>query len=223
MKKLLIIAGFVLLTGCAPEVKLESEEDITAALNDSDMRTYIEKVSYELGEKVDGEIPITIQVEASDELSENEDLNIFIKLEDAAERVIDDEPYPECGFYDCVYDKMEVKSDDTTYLFEGLNNEWYALRDKATLSKNNSEPKGYWDMRTKVTKTAPASSSSPSSPTDEEVYEYMKSQYDQITNYGANYVPEIHDDQVAELASQKFGISASEAGQIYIDMEMSQY
>lgn len=62
--------------------------------------------------------------------------------------------------------------------------------------------------------------STPSDIDIEEIYNYMKTQYDQVTNYGENYVPEVHDPQVANMAASRFGISASEAGQIYIDIEM---
>lgn len=58
---------------------------------------------------------------------------------------------------------------------------------------------------------------------EEDIYEYMKNAYNQITNFGASYIPEVHDDQVAELASEKFGISTSEAGNIYVKMEMRGY
>lgn len=55
---------------------------------------------------------------------------------------------------------------------------------------------------------------------DQDIYDYMKTQYERLTNYGANYVPEIHDLQVSNMAASKFGISVSEADRIYIDMEM---
>lgn len=64
-----------------------------------------------------------------------------------------------------------------------------------------------------------ATSSAYSSVDEEKVYEYMKSQYNRLTNYGANYVPEIHDPQVASLASEKFGISTDRADKIYIFYE----
>lgn len=57
-------------------------------------------------------------------------------------------------------------------------------------------------------------------PTEDDVYNYMKRKYDELTNYGADYIPEIHDSQVERLASQEFGISESRAGQIYIKKEM---
>ncbi|CAM5206346.1 hypothetical protein UACE39S_01728 [Ureibacillus acetophenoni] len=60
---------------------------------------------------------------------------------------------------------------------------------------------------------------------EEEVFDYMENLYNELTNYGENYIPEVHDPQVAEMAANKFGISALEAGQIYIDvsMEMAGY
>lgn len=54
----------------------------------------------------------------------------------------------------------------------------------------------------------------------DEVYTYMKAQYDEITNMGDNYDPDVHDPMVAELASKKFGITSDEAGKIYEDKEM---
>jgi hypothetical protein len=48
----------------------------------------------------------------------------------------------------------------------------------------------------------------------------MKSKYDEITDYGASYDPNIHDPLVAQLAAEQFGISESEAGQIYLNMEL---
>ena len=61
-----------------------------------------------------------------------------------------------------------------------------------------------------------------SSPSEDEIYEYMKQAYDELTNYGDSYVPEIHDPQVAEMASQQFGITPEQAGDIYIKKEMGQ-
>lgn len=60
-------------------------------------------------------------------------------------------------------------------------------------------------------------------PSEDDIYNFMLNKYDEITNYGANYIPEIHDPQVARLASEKFCISEEEAGQIYVDKEMSKF
>lgn len=63
----------------------------------------------------------------------------------------------------------------------------------------------------------------PSSINKQSVYEYMKEQYDIITDYGNNYDPNVHDPMVAKMASQMFGISETEAGAIYVEFEMSGY
>lgn len=55
---------------------------------------------------------------------------------------------------------------------------------------------------------------------EKEIYEFMKNAYNQITNFGADYNPEIHDEFVANLASEQFGISSSLAENIYIKFEM---
>ena len=58
---------------------------------------------------------------------------------------------------------------------------------------------------------------------ERKIYQVMKSTFDDITNYGENYIPEVHDDIVAQAASNTFGISIGEANRIYIDGEMGEY
>jgi hypothetical protein len=72
------------------------------------------------------------------------------------------------------------------------------------------------------TKTSPSSASieNESPPSNEEVYQYMMSAFDSITGNGENYDPEIHDSMVIKMAAQKFGISESEADQIFLKMAM---
>lgn len=60
-------------------------------------------------------------------------------------------------------------------------------------------------------------------PTDDDIYNFMENEFDRITNYGADYIPEIHDSQVLKNASEKFEISESEADRIYLDKVMSQF
>lgn len=57
---------------------------------------------------------------------------------------------------------------------------------------------------------------------EKKVYDFMKSAFNEITNYGDNYNPEIHDQLIAELASKEFGISVSEANDIYIKFAMKE-
>ncbi|UZD75322.1 hypothetical protein [Bacillus siamensis] len=55
---------------------------------------------------------------------------------------------------------------------------------------------------------------------DQTIYNYMENEFNRITNNGENYTPEIHDSMVAELASEKFGITVDEANEIYVNMSM---
>lgn len=58
---------------------------------------------------------------------------------------------------------------------------------------------------------------------ERKIYITMKNAFDKITNYGENYVPEVHDDIVAKAASDTFGITVGEANRIYINGEMGEY
>ncbi|WP_433922854.1 hypothetical protein [Paenibacillus taichungensis] len=52
------------------------------------------------------------------------------------------------------------------------------------------------------------------------VYKYMMQEFDVLTNYGNNYVPEIHDPIVLEKASKHFGMSVSEVDEIFMARAM---
>ncbi|MBP1995207.1 hypothetical protein [Paenibacillus eucommiae] len=65
------------------------------------------------------------------------------------------------------------------------------------------------------------STSSSTSASISTIYKYMMDEFDQITNYGDNYDPEIHDLQVLKRASEHFNISISEADKIYLEMATS--
>ncbi|MED1512653.1 MULTISPECIES: hypothetical protein [Bacillus cereus group] len=51
----------------------------------------------------------------------------------------------------------------------------------------------------------------------------MKQQYNILTNNDENYIPEVHDPQVASLAAKRFGITAKEAGYIYEKVQMDAF
>ena len=50
---------------------------------------------------------------------------------------------------------------------------------------------------------------------EDQVYSYMKYQFDVLTDNGENYNADYHDSLVANMAAQKFGITTSEANDIY--------
>lgn|GEM_PF-6366278 len=58
---------------------------------------------------------------------------------------------------------------------------------------------------------------------EKKIYDFMEDTFNQLTNYGDTYVPEIHDPQVAELAAREFGITAEKANAIYTEIAMNMY
>jgi hypothetical protein len=60
---------------------------------------------------------------------------------------------------------------------------------------------------------------------DKDVYRFMRDQFDQITNEGADYNVDVHDKLVAEMAENKFAISSSKALEIYgnVGWKISQF
>ncbi|HDR7226116.1 TPA: hypothetical protein QCX01_005423 [Bacillus toyonensis] len=51
----------------------------------------------------------------------------------------------------------------------------------------------------------------------------MKQQYNILTNSNENYIPEVHDPQVAEIAAKRFGITAKETKFIYEEVQMDAF
>ncbi|MDM5277084.1 hypothetical protein QUF95_06805 [Paenibacillus silvae] len=52
------------------------------------------------------------------------------------------------------------------------------------------------------------------------VYKYMMKEFDVLTDYGNNYVPEIHDPIILEKASRHFGMTVSQADEIFMNRAM---
>ncbi|MEJ9227726.1 hypothetical protein [Priestia aryabhattai] len=52
---------------------------------------------------------------------------------------------------------------------------------------------------------------------DDAVYRYMEDKFDEITNYGENYIPEIDDPKVVKAAAIHFDITEERASEIYVN------
>lgn len=55
-----------------------------------------------------------------------------------------------------------------------------------------------------------------SKPTAREVYNKAQELFDKYTNYGNDYIPEIHDDLVIRETAEYFSISVTEANELYM-------
>lgn len=195
-----------ILFGCSPDLE-ELDKDTTSFLQDTSLNTYIEKVSYEIGEKNDGEYPVTIKVEAKEELSKLSEEELFYTLSNTVEYLHKQRLYLDCGNAECDYEKLEVNSGNDKYSMEFV---FYNIQENLTLIINDNKEIVWDDIKKKDSLTT----------LELNVYIWMKDKYNEITNFGENYVPEIHDPQVAKLASEKFNISVEKAGEIYEKIEM---
>ncbi|HWO96106.1 MAG TPA: hypothetical protein VNM45_07200 [Bacillus sp. (in: firmicutes)] len=57
-------------------------------------------------------------------------------------------------------------------------------------------------------------------PVTRDVFNFMRREYERITNYGEHYNPKHHDPMVTKLASMRFNIQAKEAAQIYRNVQI---
>lgn len=55
---------------------------------------------------------------------------------------------------------------------------------------------------------------------EDDVYKYIMYEFDILTDYGENYIPEVHDQIVLEKASKHFGIPLKEVDKIFMDRAM---
>lgn len=54
-------------------------------------------------------------------------------------------------------------------------------------------------------------------PTSKEVYDYAQSEFDSLTNFGDNYIPEKHDELVIQKTADYFEIDYETANQLYME------
>lgn len=57
---------------------------------------------------------------------------------------------------------------------------------------------------------------------DDAVYRYIMNQFDIVTNYGENYIPEVHDPIVLQKAAAHFSMSVEKVDEIFLRESMSQ-
>lgn len=71
------------------------------------------------------------------------------------------------------------------------------------------------EVTTNSTNKEPSNVVTKSEPNAIEVFNYAQRLFDKYTNYGATYVPEIHDDLVMRETAAYFGISVADADRLH--------
>lgn len=224
----LIISAFFVLTGCSePKAsKSEVEERVKDVVNDNFKEDGI-------SEYIAGDIQLSLEdltkaeynnyyyydvkAEVNDSFDSSSDENVYKAMMDLSSNF--QEADFDCGENsECTIDTISLVNGGDTYEVETQFNA------SQYISINGDDFKPEEEVEEAESSPVEETNTSEESAIEEqiEIYNFMKSAFDELTNFGETYIPEVHDPQIAELAASKFGITAEEANQIYIDFEMKQ-
>lgn len=153
-KKLLASIGVFILvlffTACSPNIQM-IESEVNNAIKDSDLKPYINKISYIVGDKVDGKYPITIHVEVNKNFEELSTADKFMKMADFIGKIDTYVIIPSCGTgVECMFDKLQVSYKDQNYV---MVIDDYNGHEDLELVINNNESYSYEDLITIIDET----------------------------------------------------------------------
>ncbi|MGG0706807.1 hypothetical protein [Bacillus paramobilis] len=227
---LLIATTCLVFTGCSADMKIV-EEDATEKLQDSKLSPYIEKASYKEGGKTENRISVNININVDERFSDLETMEKYEVMQDAVTKLGGTLSLIKCGNDNyCVYDNLHITHGDDKYTMDVFYKELVINDDKKyTESDYNSDMNQINKKDTPVTTNSDTVSSTPKGQYASNgisytvIFDFMKQQYNRLTNNDENYIPEVHDPQVAEIAARQFGITAKEAGYIYEKVQMDTF
>ncbi|MCU5331803.1 hypothetical protein [Bacillus wiedmannii] len=232
---ILLAAICLIFTGCSANMKYV-EHETKEKLEDSPLGPYIEKVDYKADKKEDDTTPVNIQIHVDERFSDLSTMEKYEVLNNTFEKIMGSFNSVSCGENNsCRYQKLKVFYDDDIYVMDifddiliindfekytksdyksDMNTERekkereYANKDNTLNSNNTSQNNGQY-ANNGISYTV--------------IFDFMKQQYNILTNNDENYIPEVHDPQVAEIAAKRFGITAKEAGYIYEKVQMDTF
>ncbi|GAA0130077.1 hypothetical protein [Bacillus velezensis] len=221
MKKIFIIIPILIfvLSGCGVDTK-EAEKFLKELSKNKTVSQYLSEAptldyTNPIKKYYDFKINLSMNKKFM-QLSNKEKYKILYKVYE----LIEDKGFSKvisCGDkYTCSVDEVHAKykNDDYTIDFKHVDSLYQ-------LEKNDEV---IFDLEAEKEKRKENSSEEEAqSANDQTIYNYMENEFNRITNNGENYTPEIHDSMVAELASEKFGITVDEANEIYVSMSMNKY
>ncbi|MEA1011846.1 hypothetical protein U2H24_19605 [Bacillus cereus] len=230
-----------LLSGCGPDLKA-AENYSKEILDKTDLAKYIKDVKYVEGSKLEDnalyKYEIDIQANVTNDFYDLSKREQYLLMQGAIIDLVGKaDRFVYCGDQDCRYGEMRLKNTDITfsmvmerYSTSDLNyemkiNDFVAYT--RTDLKNDTPSSSESSMTTSATgKSATANSNGQYASNGISymvIFDFMKQQYAILTNNDENYIPEVHDPQVAEIAAKRFGITAEEAGYIYEKVQMDAF
>jgi site-specific DNA-cytosine methylase len=224
MKKVIMLVGAVLtLSACSEPDLTIGDAEIEENFAEAEFNSYIKDVSYEIKEKEKNGYMIDVIVNVSDKFENYENRERLGMMGHFYENYIEGD-YIECGGPDCIVNGLVLKT---------KNNEYSLVKETLSLFPSlltNGKDEYTWEQlkeeNSKLTEVEEAEKAANEPKTNGTsnslIYEYMKVAYDELTNYGDTYDPEVHDHMVAQMAAERFGITVEQASSIYIEYEMNQ-
>lgn len=218
LKKMLFLLIVLSLAGCSNRDNSEDIEKEYMSLLDEELRDG-ELINY-----IDGDINLVSAIPHTVSSKQFFEFVLEANMKSTFGKLTDEEKYElfkeldtayldtSCGeFSNCNIDTFTFIDNDDTYSVSPF----YGFE----VSKNDED----FNPKPVQVTTTNGESNTGSNFDKQAIYSFMKLKYEEVTNYGENYDPDIHDPLVARLAATQFGISESEAGQIYIEMDMVGY
>lgn len=222
LKKMLMVAVLVvvILSGCAKGINLKSIKEVSdAKLTKTELWTYLKTTSYKDRKDQQG-IAINVNGTLTDDFAKLSDQEHFKLLMTAINSMKEETGRLDflCGISStCFYDTFNFKNGKDTYSMKINLDE-----DNLKLFENDKEiytSSEYFHYNGEATNVNSITEDDTVTDSNFQIHQWMKEQYDKLTNYGNNYDPDRDDPKIAILAAEHFGISPEEAGKIYEDVE----
>ncbi len=232
---ILLVASCLMFTGCSADMKVV-ETNTKDKLEDSKLAPYIEKVSYKSAEKEDDTTSVNIQINVDERFSDLSNMEKYEVMNNTFKKIKGSFNHVSCGGNNsCRYKELQVLYDDDTFVMDSFD-EILIINDFEKYTKSDYKldiDKEREKEKTKSTNNTDTLNSNNTSQNNGQyasngtsytvIFDFMKQQYNILTNNDENYIPEVHDPQVAEIAAKRFGITAEEAGYIYEKVQMDAF
>lgn len=229
MKKILAYAAapclVLLLNGCSSKPEINSIKlDTDSSIEDSKLADYLadgaNSVSYSYKEEED-KYKINVKAKVDNTFYDNNPLGILNILSRTVQDM-DKDISDYCGRKDCEFGTLKVvsatstKKDPYSMKIDSYDGDEVLVRDDVKYKREDltyyKDPDGilpdpnYNENEEEDVLTL-----------EDAVYQYMEDKFDQITNHGENYIPEIDDPKVIKAAAEYFDITEEKADEIYVN------
>lgn len=233
MKKTLVILFVpclvLLLNGCSSTPELNSiKMETDSSIENSKLADYLadgtNSISYSYKE-VGDKYKINVSAKVDNSFYANNPLGVLNILSRTVEEM-DSDISDFCGRKDCEFGTLKVvsatssKKDPYSLKIDTYDGDEVLVRDDVKYKREDltyyKDPEGILPDPD-YNENEDYNNNDDVLQFDDAVYQYMEDKFDEITNYGENYIPEIDDPKVVKAAAIHFDITEEEASEIYVN------